>query len=85
MFWQINFCLRPNLILIIKMFFTLLLKKALLNFFKLKFSIESSDLSKQRIKKILEDQNTDPSIIDLFLKLIENCSTQGIHLQIPLF
>ena len=53
--------------------FYIALERALLNFFKLKFSIESSDLSKQRIKKIFEDQNTDPSIIDLFLKLIENC------------
>ena len=53
--------------------FYIALERALLNFFKLKFSIESSDLSKQRIKKILEDQNTDPSTIDLFLKLIENC------------
>lgn len=56
-----------------KDFFYISLEKALINFFKLKFSIESSELSKEKIKDLLIENKIDKNMVELFLKLIESC------------
>ena len=53
--------------------FYISLEKALINFFKLKFSIQSSELSKEKIKELLIENKIDNAMVELFLKLIENC------------
>jgi len=53
--------------------FYISLEKALINFFKLKFSIQSSELSKEKIKELLIENKIDKTMVELFLKLIESC------------
>ncbi|MAV81555.1 MAG: BatD protein, partial [Flavobacteriales bacterium] len=53
--------------------FYISLEKALINFFKLKFSIQSSELSKEKIKELLIENKIDKAMVELFLKLIESC------------
>ena len=53
--------------------FYISLEKAIINFFKLKFSIQSSELSKEKIKELLIENKIDKAMVELFLKLIESC------------
>ena len=53
--------------------FYVALEKALHNFLKSKFSIETFDYSKEKISKLLFTKNIDKESIELFIKLIENC------------
>ena len=53
--------------------FYVALEKALHNFLKSKLSIETSDYSKEKIKKLLLNKNVHNKSIDLFIMLIENC------------
>ena len=53
--------------------FYIALEKALINFFKLKFSIQSSELSKEKVKELLIEKKIGEDIVELFLNLIENC------------
>jgi len=53
--------------------FYVALEKALHSFLKSKFSIETSDYTKEKIKNLLKEKNIGKDTIDLFLNLIENC------------
>jgi hypothetical protein len=49
------------------------LERALHNFLKSKLLIETSDYSKEKIKRLLANKNIQIESIELFVKLIENC------------
>ena len=53
--------------------FYVALEKALHNFLKSKLSIETSDYSKEKIKRLLLNKNIKNESVDLFIILIENC------------
>lgn len=53
--------------------FYIALEKALHNFLKAKLSIETSDMSKDKIKEILLSKNADSETISDFITLTENC------------
>lgn len=53
--------------------FYIALEKALHNFLKAKLSIETSDMSKDKIKEILLSKNADSVTISDFITLTENC------------
>ena len=53
--------------------FYVALEKALHNFLKSKLSIETSDYSKEKIKRLLLNKNIQNESVDLFIILIENC------------
>ncbi len=53
--------------------FYVALERALHNFLKSKFSIESSDYTKVKIRNLLKQKNVNTNTVNLFLSLIENC------------
>ena len=53
--------------------FYIALEKALHNFLKSKFLIETSDYTKEKISKLLLSKEIEKESLDLFIKLIENC------------
>ena len=53
--------------------FYVALERALHNFLKSKFSIESSDYTKVKIRDLLKEKNVNTNTVNLFLSLIENC------------
>jgi hypothetical protein len=53
--------------------FYIALEKALHNFLKAKLSIETSDMSKDKISEILLSRNANSESISEFITLIENC------------
>lgn len=53
--------------------FYIALEKALHNFLKAKLNIETSDMSKEKIREILTERNAQPETISEFLTLTENC------------
>jgi hypothetical protein len=53
--------------------FYIALEKALHNFLKAKLNIETSDMSKEKIREILTERNAQPETITKFLSLTENC------------
>jgi hypothetical protein len=53
--------------------FYIALEKALHNFLKAKLNIETSDMSKEKIREILTERNAQPETITEFLSLTENC------------
>ena len=53
--------------------FYVALERALHNFLKSKFSIESSDYTKVKIRNLLKEKNVNINTVNLFLSLIENC------------
>ena len=53
--------------------FYVALERALHNFLKSKFSIESSDYTKVKIRNLLKEKNVNTNTVNLFLSLIENC------------
>lgn len=53
--------------------FYIALEKALHNFLKAKLHIETSEMSKDKIREILLDRNARPETIDDFINLTENC------------
>ena len=53
--------------------FYVALERALHNFLKSKFSIESSDYTKVKIRNLLNEKNVNINTVNLFLSLIENC------------
>lgn len=53
--------------------FYIALEKALHNFLKAKLHIETSEMSKDKIREILLERNARPETIDDFINLTENC------------
>ena len=53
--------------------FYVALEKALHNFLKSKFSIDSSDFTKVKIRNLLIERKVNTNTVNLFLSLIENC------------
>lgn len=53
--------------------FYIALEKALHNFLKAKLNIETSDMSKEKIREILTERNAQSETISEFLTLTENC------------
>lgn len=53
--------------------FYVALEKAMHNFLKAKLHIETSEMSKDNIKIILLDKNANPTTVDDFITLTENC------------
>lgn len=53
--------------------FYVALEKALHNYLKAKLTIETSDLSKDRISKLLLDKKVDAATISEFVSILENC------------
>jgi hypothetical protein len=53
--------------------FYIALEKALHNFLKAKLNIETSDMSKEKIREILSERNAQPETISEFITLTENC------------
>ena len=53
--------------------FYIALEKALHNFLKSKFSIETFDYSKEKIYNLLLRKEIEKESLELFIKLIENC------------
>jgi hypothetical protein len=53
--------------------FYIALEKAMHNFLKAKLSIETSDMSKEKISEILLSKNAQPETISEFIKLTESC------------
>ncbi len=53
--------------------FYIALEKALHNFLKAKLNIETSDMSKEKIREILTERNAQPKTISEFITLTENC------------
>jgi hypothetical protein len=49
------------------------LEKAIHHFLKAKLKIDTSDLSKENIKKLLSDKNLQPQDIDEMISLLNNC------------
>ena len=56
-----------------KELFYIALEKSLHNFLKAKLHIETSEMSKERIREILASRNARPETIDDFINLTENC------------
>ena len=56
-----------------KELFYIALEKALHNFLRAKLAIETSEMNKEKIREILLSRNADPTTVDDFLKLVENC------------
>jgi len=56
-----------------KELFYVALEKALHNFLKAKLHIETSEMSKDKIRTLLLSRNADPQSVDQFLQLTENC------------
>ncbi|RZJ68109.1 MAG: protein BatD [Flavobacterium sp.] len=56
-----------------KELFYIALEKALHNFLKAKLGIETSEMSKDRIRELLLSRNAQPQTIDAFIKLTEDC------------
>ncbi|GGC80880.1 hypothetical protein GCM10011508_05290 [Flavobacterium lutivivi] len=53
--------------------FYVALEKSLHNFLKAKLHIETSDMSKDKIREILGDKNADNQTVTEFISLVENC------------
>jgi len=53
--------------------FYIALEKALHNFLKSKFLIETSEFNKVKITRLLSEKNIKKESIELFINLIENC------------
>lgn len=53
--------------------FYVALEKSLHNFLKAKLHIETSDMSKDKIREILSDKNADNQTVTEFISLVENC------------
>ena len=53
--------------------FYIALEKALHNFLKSKFLIETSEFNKDKITRLLSEKNIKKETIELFINLIENC------------
>jgi len=53
--------------------FYVALEKSLHNFLKAKLKIETSEMSKEKIRTILSEKNAQTEAIDLFINLTENC------------
>lgn len=53
--------------------FYVALEKSLHNFLKAKLHIETSDMSKDKIREILGDKNADNQTVTEFILLVENC------------
>lgn len=53
--------------------FYIALEKALHNFLKAKLGIETSEMSKDRIRELLLSRNAEPTTIESFIKLAEDC------------
>jgi intergrase/recombinase len=53
--------------------FYVALEKAMHNFLKAKLFIETSEMSKERISEILLNKNANPSSVQDFIDLTENC------------
>lgn len=53
--------------------FYIALEKALHNYLKAKFQVETSDISKDKIAEILKNKNVEVSIIEDFLKVLDDC------------
>lgn len=53
--------------------FYIALEKALHNFLKAKLNIETSDMSKEKIREILSERNAQSETISEFITLTENC------------
>lgn len=43
------------------------------NYLKAKFQVETSDISKDKIAEILKNKNVEVSIIEDFLKVLDDC------------
>lgn len=56
-----------------KELFYIALEKSLHNFLKAKLNIETSEMSKDRIREILDARNARPETINDFINLTENC------------
>lgn len=56
-----------------KELFYIALEKALHNFLKAKLSIETSEMSKDKITEILLSRNAQPQTVEAFINLTENC------------
>ena len=53
--------------------FYIALEKALHNFLKSKFLIETSEFNKDKIRRLLSEKNIKEETTELFINLIENC------------
>ncbi|MBD3582055.1 BatD family protein [Flavobacterium selenitireducens] len=53
--------------------FYIALERALHNFLKAKLGIETSEMSKDRIRELLLSRNAQPQTVDNFIKLTEDC------------
>lgn len=53
--------------------FYIALEKAMHNFLKAKLNIETSEMSKDKIREILLDRNAKPETVNAFIDLTENC------------
>lgn len=49
------------------------LERALHNYLKAKLSIETSDMSKEHISRLLSEKNVDSTVISEFISLLKNC------------
>ncbi len=49
------------------------LEKALHNYLKAKFQVETTDISKEKIKEMLNERNVDNNTINEFIKVFDNC------------
>ena len=56
-----------------KELFYIALEKAMHNFLKAKLSIETSEMSKDKIREILLSKNVDLATVSQFISLTENC------------
>ena len=53
--------------------FYVALEKSLHNFLKAKLRIETSEMSKEKIREILLERNANPDVVSEFIQLTENC------------
>lgn len=49
------------------------LERALHNYLKAKLNIQTSDMSKDRVRDLLQERNADPETVGEFISLIESC------------
>ncbi len=53
--------------------FYIALERALHNFLKAKLKIETSEMSKDKIRELLNSRNANPDVVNSFIKLMEDC------------
>ncbi|MGB5462438.1 MAG: hypothetical protein WBM92_03655 [Aureibaculum sp.] len=53
--------------------FYVALEKALHNYLKAKLQVETSEISKEKIRELLKKRNVDENAIDDFIKVFDDC------------